>query len=123
MIKVIDQATYGPNFLISSPVDYSPNIPIDTDIVLAFNESVDVANINSIHLKSGNTSLPFSYTTDYENYTITLHPLANLEKSKSYTVTIDSLGIKDLKELYDPNMYVIHFSTVPAPRYHCPNSY
>ncbi len=78
--------------LLSSSVKNGDiNVPIDTNIVLNFNDDVRKSLVNKTNLilqDSSSNNIDFSITYDFDK--ITVKPLTHLESSNTYTLTIKS---------------------------------
>ena len=96
--KTVDNNS--PSLTSSSPSDDASNVTVSSDIVLTFNEAVDVESGN-IHIINTSTGIPIaidvtgtllsgSGTTE-----ITINPSSDLEHETSYHVKIDSSAFDD----------------------------
>ena len=90
-----------PSVSAFSPTNSATDVPIDSNLVLTFSESIQRGS-GSISLKTAGNSLVESFDTASSNNlsisgnTLTINPTNNLSSSTQYSVTVDSGSIKDL---------------------------
>lgn len=73
-----------------SPAFNQKNVPVNTSIVITFNEAMnqDSLNDNTIQLTEGNQSIPVSFTYNGFKKELSITPLEPLEGSTTYCLTI-----------------------------------
>lgn len=84
-----------------SPGDNTTNFPVDANIVLTFNESIEAGSGYFCIYESDGTLLHTISVTAIEqisisNDTVTINPASNLSYGTNYYLTIDADAIKDL---------------------------
>lgn len=90
-----------PSVTVFSPTNSATNVPIDSNLVLTFSESIQRGS-GSISLKTAGNSLVESFDAasssnlSISGNTLIINPTNNLSGSTQYFVTVDSGSIKDL---------------------------
>jgi len=108
-----------------SPSDGATEVAVDANLVITFNEAVDVESGNIIIYDASNDSVvetidvTSGLVTGTGTITITVNLSANLEQGENYYVQIDATAFDDAASngfvgVVDETTW--NFSTVPAPR-------
>jgi len=92
----------APYIVATSPSDGATNVPISTNLVLTFNESVVSGNSGTldIHRSSDGSVVATILYADTDQLTfsgnkLTINPIADLDPGTSYYLTISEAAIKD----------------------------
>lgn len=102
-----------PTVITTDPAGSATAVAVDKTITVTFNENIlQGTNFNGITLKQGDTVVQIVYSINAA--TLTIDPAANLDNSKSYTVTIPAAAVKDSVENALAAQYVFSFTTVSA---------
>lgn len=106
-----------PSVSVFSPTNSATNVPVDSNLVLTFSETIQRGS-GSISLKTAGNSLVESFDTASSNNlsisgnTLTINPTNNLSNNTQYFVTIDSGSIKDLTGNSNAAIRSYSFTTV-----------
>ena len=84
---------FPPTVESTYPTDGATNVPVDTDIVVTFDEEMDKNSVESAFSISPSVSGSKSWSNS--NKTLRFNPSSDLKKKTTYTVTIGT-GAKDL---------------------------
>jgi YD repeat-containing protein len=85
--------TTGPTVLGVSPANGLTAVPINAQVVVQFSEPVDALTVSQVTLSGGGTVNVTSTLTN-ANQTLTLIPVAPLNASTTYTISVT--GVKDM---------------------------
>jgi len=77
-----------------SPANGASAVPINSQIMLRFNEPVDADSLAGITLSAGSTPTPLNITLSNGNQTLVLVPEAGLAAGTKYTLTV--AGVEDM---------------------------
>ncbi|MBA3756526.1 MAG: Ig-like domain-containing protein [Nitrosomonas sp.] len=92
-----------PSVSVFSPTNSATDVPVDSNLVLTFSETIQKGS-GSISLKTAGNSLVESFDAASSNNlsisgnTLTINPTDNLSSNTQYFVTVDSGSIKDLTD-------------------------
>lgn len=92
----------------SQPADRAANVPVDTEIRIGFNRSMDPGSLNSIRINGG--AVPFDGQYDALSSTYILKPVFNLNYGSLYRVTVPAT-VKDSEGYRMRSSREITFST------------
>ena len=87
-------STSAPQVTGVSPANNLTQVPINAQIVVAFNEPVSAESLGQVTLEANGTSVSLTPTLSNGNQTLTLVPVAGLSASNAYTLTV--AGVTDL---------------------------
>jgi methionine-rich copper-binding protein CopC len=103
-------STTGPQVTGVSPASGLAQVPINAQVVIQFNEPVDVQSLSQITLSAGGAPVNVSSYLTSGNQTFMMIPLGTLSPNTAYTVTI--AGVTDISGIFPINpMVTSSFST------------
>jgi hypothetical protein len=106
-----------PSVLTFSPANFSADVPIDSNIVLTFSESIQRGS-GSIIIQTADNRLVESFDAASSNNVqissniLTLNPANNLSTSTEYFVTLASGSLRDFEGNSNARISSYHFTTV-----------
>jgi len=86
--------TVGPQVLGVSPGNGLTQVPINAQLMIVFDEPIQVQSIDQVTLKAGAVTVPVTRTFSNSNRTLTLTPTVPLAASTLYSLNIT--GVKDI---------------------------
>ena len=107
----------SPSVSVFSPTNSATDVPVDSNLVLTFSETIQRGS-GSISLKTAGNSLVESFDAassnnlSFSGNTLTINPTNNLSNNTQYFVTIDSGSIKDLTGNSNAAIRSYSFTTV-----------
>jgi|GEM_PF-3202658 Bacterial surface proteins containing Ig-like domains len=113
-VTVISDTT-PPKIVSITPKKNQKDVPLSQDIIVKFNETVNLLRHNGIQLidSKGNA---VEIELSIEDTELTIHPKENLEPSEKYTLIILKDGVEDLAEYGFKSDYRSSFTTIEQPK-------
>ncbi|NLW07175.1 MAG: hypothetical protein GX039_04250 [Clostridia bacterium] len=106
--------TRPPQIISSDPVDKATGIDINQAITIIFNEVVQPGSeIDAITLAGDNSTVAYTYSLNGK--ALVIKPLASLDYSSGYTLTIPAGAITDLAGNALATSFKLNFRTITAP--------
>jgi len=113
----VEADTTAPTATGFMPTDESTGVAIDSDILVTFNETIDLGSTAGVVLHEGSPDgAVIDAAVSVDGSTLTVDPTGALVNGTEYYLTFDGDAVSDLAgNYYDDDEYdAYHFSTVDA---------